>query len=53
MAFHFTPPISENENKFFILQENVVFHLSKLLSLPPKGDVTADEKMARDFYFSK
>ena len=42
----------ENDNLFYP-QENVVFHLSKLLSLPPEGDVTADEKMARDFYFSE
>ena len=42
----------KNDN-LFCLQENVVFHLSKLLHLPPEGDITADEKMARDFYFSK
>ena len=42
-----------SHNQFLFSQENVVFHLSKLLSLPPEGDITADEKMARDFYFSK
>ena len=42
-----------NHNQFLLSQENVVFHLSKLLSLPPEGDITADEKMARDFYYSK
>jgi len=34
--------------------DDVIFHLNKLLSLPPedKSKITADEQMARDYYYS-
>ena len=36
-------------------QDDVVFHLNKLLTSPPedKNKITIDEQMARDFYYSK
>ena len=36
-------------------QDDVVFHLNKLLTSPPedKNKITIDEQMARDYYYSK